>query len=143
MSELWVTVASSFEANIYSATHIRGELSKIHEMYCDEARLHEQELNSDRPGRAFDSFGKGRHETSSPSSSKQQLSRKFAREISHYLDKARASSKLKQLILIAEPHFLGVLRASMGKELGKIVIQKISKDLTRQSVASIQKNLIS
>ena len=61
MSELWVLVADQSRARFFTVADSRSALQDMGELVHPEARDREQTLTSDRPGRAFDSKGQGRH----------------------------------------------------------------------------------
>lgn len=54
----------------------------------------------------------------------------FAKRLGDYLDKARTSHRYDRLHLIAPPKFLGQLRKELGKEVGKLVVEELPKDLS-------------
>ncbi len=59
---------------------------------------------------------------------KEQSLKKFCREISGYLELERNTSHFDDLVLVAEPHTLGVLKQSLGDQLTKKVASTIDKD---------------
>lgn len=142
MSYAWVVVADAAVAKIYATNKHLGALTPVTVFQCDEARLHEQELTSDRAGRSFDSFGAGRHETSAPTSSKQQIAIRFAKSVSKFLGQGRVKKDFDQLIIVAEPKFLGLLSGSLDAEVAKLVWQKFSKDFTKHDDEEIRQYLI-
>jgi protein required for attachment to host cells len=54
----------------------------------------------------------------------------FSRRIGDYLEKARTDHRFHQLVLVAPPKFLGLLRKELGKEVGKLVADELPKDLS-------------
>ena len=55
--------------------------------------------------------------------------RTFAREVGRYLDQARNEHRYDQLVLVAPPKFLGALRKELHKEVEKLVVDELPKDL--------------
>ena len=65
----------------------------------------------------------------------------FAGELVQTLDKARQDGKFDDLVLVASPHFLGVLRQKLNGPLEKSVVQSISKNLVNESESVIHQNI--
>lgn len=59
----------------------------------------------------------------------EQAANQFARNVVGYLQKERQNKKFSDLTIIAEPHFLGKLRAAMDAPTERKVVQWIKKDL--------------
>jgi protein required for attachment to host cells len=95
-----------------------------------QARLHEQELVSDLPGRSFDRAGEGRHAMESRTGPKRVTQIAFAREIAHHLEQVRNSGACERLVVIAAPAFLGLLRNELSDALHKATVASLDKDLT-------------
>lgn len=55
----------------------------------------------------------------------------FAREISSFLKSETLKKSFKSFTVVAEPHFLGILRSKMSKKLKKSVTSWIKKDLQK------------
>jgi protein required for attachment to host cells len=55
----------------------------------------------------------------------------FARHICACLERARAQGRFDQLVLVAAPEFIGVLRAQMGRQLDQLVTRELGQDHTR------------
>lgn len=140
MSSTWVIVADGSRARIFEV----GSSSDLHEIETlahPESRLHEQELTSDLPGRAFDSSGEGRHAMGQTVEPKKHEVEAFARQLVDHLEKARTDNRLGKLVVIAAPAMLGELRNAFGTELRKLVAAEIDKDLTQHSIEDIQQHV--
>ena len=68
---------------------------------------------------------------------------KFARQIAHYLEPAYLNNKFNQLLLIAEPSFLGLLRKNFSQPIRKLVALELDKNITTHSIGDIRKYLVS
>lgn len=129
MGKTWVVVAESSRARIYCADTPRAPLTEVEDYANPEGRLHDQELTSDLPGRAFDSGGEGRHamEQRTLPGEREQLA--FARTLGQRLEAARRDGELERLVLIAPPEFLGHLRKSLNGSMRELVILELGKNL--------------
>ena len=124
----WVLVANGHKACILSIKR-RKEVSLIKEFETDA--LPARELVSDRPGRSFDRHGDGRHAMEPPTDARRQTSVRFLVDVAAFLDQERLQNHYRQLIVIAAPAALGVLRKHFSKPVHDAVIREIPADLTQ------------
>ena len=141
MSNIWVVVAESASATIYSANKPASSLRKLQSLSHPESRMHEQELTSDLPGRTFDSHGNNRHAMGSPVEPKKEEAIRFAKEVIDTLETARSKQRFGKLYMVAPPEFLGLLRAHLSAPLASLVTQEINKNLTALKPAELRKQL--
>jgi protein required for attachment to host cells len=90
-------------------------------MHDDSATHKEADFASDRPGRAFDIVGAGRHAMSQAESGQDHEMLLFARQVADYLNRSIANSDYLHLVLIAAPRFLGCLRSELSNAALKAV----------------------
>ena len=128
MEKLWILVAESTHARLFEAKSLTKPLNEVHEFSFPEARLHERDIYSDRPGRVNDRMGEARHAMEGPDIRNQQH-HDFSRQIADYLDDGRQRNAFQRLILIAPPDFLGALRDHLGHEVEKRIERTIHKNL--------------
>ena len=121
MNDTWVVVADSSKARILLADDTDVGLAELDVLEHPEGRMHEQELTSDLPGKAFDSGGQGRHAMSSSVEPKKHEVMKFAKRVTDHLELARTKASLAKVYLIAPPAFLGQLRDHLTPSLAKII----------------------
>lgn len=86
-------------------------------------------MGSDRPGRAFDSHGQGRHAMSKEHDNTEQTAIRFAKQLSALLDDGRTRNQFARLVLVAEPRFLGQLREALSPATAAFVAASLDKDL--------------
>ena len=141
MADAWVLVADAARARIFSVDSPRAKLHPVEQLVSPEARLHDRDINADRPGRAFDSFGEGRHAMGTNSNPKEQDAKRFAREVADHLEQGRVGNRFDRLVVVAEPHFLGLLRKAIKPPLEQLVTLEINKDLSKANDAEIRKHL--
>ncbi len=58
-----------------------------------------------------------------------QVAQSFARKLSEVLEQGRTSNQFDRLWLVAEPSFLGLLRANLSDVTAKCVVGSETKDL--------------
>jgi protein required for attachment to host cells len=136
-----VVVADEFQAIFYAREKKFSPLAEIDAMQNVAAREKTGELMSDRGGRAFDSHGQGRHAmTNEKTDPKSQSAIVFAKEIADRLSAERSKGSYDNLIVVAAPRFLGVLRPALDTA-GVEAALEIDKEVTGKDAEFIQ-NLI-
>lgn len=134
----WVVVAESSRARILRLEGLQSPLCELDDLVNPDARAHEQDLISDRPGRTFDSSGQGRHAKQAPASHKQQRSADFARVLAERMEHGLAQGEFEEIILIAAPEFLGLLRQHLSEATKQHVKREIHKNIVRESEETIR-----
>lgn len=106
-----------------------------------EGRLRDREVDTDRPGRAFQSKGQGRSAYERRTMPQRQFAEDFAREIAQTLKAARVEHAYTRLILVAAPRLLGLLRAALDPPTAALVTGSLDKDLAGADAAAIAEQL--
>jgi protein required for attachment to host cells len=141
MDNIWVLVADSGRARLFEAVGAKAPLEEQTDLVMPRARLQEQDLGSDRPGRSFDSAGGGRHAMEPRTPAKEVESDRFAARIAALLDSERVAGAYTRLVLVAPPSFLGQLRDALSDQVRALVSIELDKDLVRFDVDAIRKRL--
>jgi protein required for attachment to host cells len=131
MSQKWVVVADQSRARIFAMDSPSAPLREIEDLLHPAGRQRAQELKSDRPPRLFRGKGEASHPVDTKVDVKEQEAINFARRIADRIERARTQAELTQLVVIAPPDFLGVLRAALSPSAMKHLVQTIDKNLVR------------
>ena len=126
----WIVVADEAKARVLSLSKLTEPLIEFKTSNSLEAKMLDQELVSDKSGISHDSSGQGRHSVGEKHEHKEQYEIRFAKKISDYLEENRQASAYSKLIIIAAPHFLGVLRKTLTQGVLNLVTLEVDKDLT-------------
>jgi protein required for attachment to host cells len=137
----WVIVAESSRARVFETAKSRQDLKEIESFSHPESRLHDRDLTSDLPGRAFDSQGQNRHSMEQPVDPKEKEVISFARQLSHYLETARTNNEFQHLGLVAPPEMLGILRETLSSETSKLLAFEVGKNLVKLPEKEISSHL--
>lgn len=137
MKQTWIVVAESARARILATLEAGGKLRELADLSHPESRLHDRELSSDLPGRAFDSHGEGRHGMEPATTPREQEVRTFAAEIARYLERGRHEGSYEALVLVAPPRFLGLLRAELSDACRNLVVGELDKNLVQADVGTL------
>ena len=141
MNTIWILVANQAEAQIYSANRIPGDLVLVAALTHAEGKAHARDLKSDAPGRVHDRTGQARHAMEPDTGVKEEERRRFVKELVERLKTARFQGKFDQLVLLAAPAVLGVIRKTLNGGLARTVVREIPKDVIGQDVDKIQAQL--
>lgn len=141
MNTIWILVANQAEAQIYSATRLPGSLTLVQTLNHKAGSARARDLTSDAPGRVHDRQGAARHSMEPDTGVKEELRRRFVKELVDKLQAARLKAQYDQLVLLAAPAVLGVIRKTMSADLERVVIREIPKDVIGQGLDSIELQL--
>ena len=129
MKATWVLVADGARAQFYRAEDGRLLPALDHDLAVP-VRAHARSAETDRPGRAFDTAGQGRHAMEPPTAWKVHEKHVLAQAVASELRQAVERHQLDRLILVAPPEMLGDLRAAFDPLVECRVVAEVGKDLT-------------
>ena len=141
MPTTWIVVADSSAARVFDAPSPTGGLSEVAAYAHSESRLHERDLRSDQPGTTKDRAGYATHGIEPRTSPKEHEAIVFARMLAETIERARATSQIERLLLVAPPEFLGHLRAAMSASARKIVASEFTLNVVRMAPDEIRRHL--
>lgn len=98
------------------------------------------ELGTDRPGRSYQSLGSGRSAVESPDHHA-ALEEAFLKKVADYLHTQRHANAYSELILVAPPRALGLLREFLAADVRGSVKAELAKDLTHLPTDAIERHL--
>jgi protein required for attachment to host cells len=136
MANTWIVAADSSRARVLQVAG-RERLVEIEDMLNPAGRMDNRELTTDAYPRL--------RGTSSPASDRQEMTATehetelFAKRVGEYLDKARNQHRYDELVLVAPPKFLGLIRKELGKEVEKLVANELPKDLSWFNARELEK----
>jgi protein required for attachment to host cells len=133
----WLIVTDAARARLYALADRSSPLEELQDLVHPAARLKGEEIDSDRPGRAFDSHGEQRHAMEPSTQPKHEEAMHFAHEIADLLREGLDTHRFDQLCVIAPPQFMGLLRETMDDAVRRTVKGELVKDLTRESTDRI------
>jgi protein required for attachment to host cells len=141
MDKVWIVVADSAVARIFTAATPTGALEELETLDHPEGRMREQELVSDLPGRTFDRAGEGRHMKEVQVRPKEHEATKFAENLAQHLETGRVQGRYDTLFLVAAPDFLGLVRQKLSPQTAALVQLEIDNDFTKHDPREIRKAL--
>ena len=112
MANTWIVAADSSRARFLQVAG-RKRLVELESLLNPEARVDGRDLMTDAHPRLQE------HATDL-----------FAKRVGAYLERARTDHRYDELVLVAPPKFLGVLRRSLDRQVAKRVVEVLPKDLS-------------
>ena len=141
MKSVWILVADSSQARIFSAQNSQADLIEIETLIHPEGRLHDQDLESDSPGKISGPQGAGGHAYSDENSPKEQEEINFALRVAHHLSDELNQNKFDRLYMVAAPSFLGDVRKALSSRVEKHVAFSLGKNIVMLSPEEIRTHL--
>lgn len=141
MFKTCVVVADSSRARLFIAETASAELYETETLTHPESRQHTQDLTSDLPGKGHDANRSGHHSMDVKIDPHAQEVKTFAHEVCEHLRTGITGNHFNNIVLIAEPSFLGNLRNIMDKQTYKHVSLEINKNLVKHSPDDIRGHL--
>jgi protein required for attachment to host cells len=133
-----VVVADHVRARVFRADAPTAALDELQDLLHPDARLHEGDLVSDRSGRLDRGRGVGGSAAGSAQGAKRHEGEAFARQLCEQLQEVVSRSRATRLYVVAEPGFLGLLRAAMDPALRQLLAAEVGKSLVTHPLAEIR-----
>jgi protein required for attachment to host cells len=141
MDTIWVLVANQAEAQIYSSDQHGENLVMVDTLLDKEGAAHSRDLLTEAPGRAIDRVGLARHAMEPKRGVMEEHRRRFVKKVVERLEAGHLRGDFDQLVILAAPAVLGVVRKTLPADLEKIVVKEVPKDLIGRGVDEIQANV--
>jgi len=141
MGKKWILVAHRSGARLFENRGPGKGLELLKTVEHPAGKLRRHDIDSDKHGRSFDRRGGGRHAYSAEQDPTAHIAEQFAKQLTQLLDEGRTQQRYAQLVLVAEPRFLGVLRASMAAPTAALVVATLDKDLGNTDARELPKFL--
>ena len=141
MSRIRIVVADQAEAIFYDTPSLGTRPEEVARISDPAAHLHDRDFESDRPGRSYESVGGARHAIERENDPRHREAIRFAKRIARRLDDARRRDEYEELIVVAGPPFLGLVRAELSRPTRQRVVHEIRKDLVHSPVEALREHL--
>jgi protein required for attachment to host cells len=140
INNLWVLVCDGRKALLFQnagdRTYPKLETREMFEHAVPPTR----ELGTDSPGRFF-SPADGRRSAAEPTDLHAEEELRFLVTLAHHLDRYATEHGIKDLVIAAPPHALGVLREKLPHHLRSLVRAEVDKDYVAMPAYEIEKHL--
>ena len=133
----WLLIANGTEARLVCNEGPGRGLKELDAHLPSGPNRPAREIMADRPGRTFDSFGKGRHGKEPPTDPRDVEMHSFLSQVAGCLEREAARDTFDRLILIAPPKALGLLRQELGDKAQAKLTDELHKDLTKVALRDL------
>lgn len=120
-----VIVADASKARIFKSTGSLQQLKEIEDLIHSESRMNDSELMSDTSRISANRRGSLQPRTF-PKDHEEQT---FAKQLGKHLKELHSKEPYEDLVLVASPHFLGMLRNELHAPIANLVSKTIDKEL--------------
>ena len=141
MGKKWVLVAHRSGARLFENRGPGKGLELLKTVEHPAGKLRSHDIDSDKHGRSFDRRGGGRHAYSNEQDPTTHIAEQFAKQLAELLDDGLTQQRYVQLVLVAEPRFLGILRAALNSTTAALIVATLAKDLGNTDARDLPKFL--
>jgi protein required for attachment to host cells len=141
MRTIWIVVADAGRARIVSKAEGTGGLLPVQHLDNPAGRAHDSELVTDQTGRIGKHRSGIRSAMDPATDPHEEKASEFARELNRLLDAAAARHAYDLLVLVAPPHFLGLLKSGLLPRAKRRLLRSLASDLTKLSTLELDSHL--
>ncbi|WP_308910496.1 host attachment protein [Pseudokordiimonas caeni] len=126
----WIVLADAAHAKIYTRHYVDGALQQLWVMEHPEARAHQSEMGTDRPGHGHGSASHHRYAYEDHANFPEQESEHFLRSIASEVNRAAKHDEMDNIILIALPKTMATIKS----EFNRHTLAKISGEYAKNLI---------
>jgi protein required for attachment to host cells len=142
MNTVWILVCDSARARFFEIRAGDPSWHIVSEISHEESRSKADVLVSDHSGRRSSEGGSVHHNALAPASSPKEVEKAhFAHTLLKMLDQAMRSGRFRRWVLVAPPHFVGLMGRELTPELKKHLAATVDKDLNHVAVHELAERL--
>jgi protein required for attachment to host cells len=137
----WFTLANRTEAKIY----LEKMDHQFHLVEClsnPQGNLTETKLDSDKPGRTSARGQTVQHALDRHFGKHEQIAVEFAASIGDYLNSAAQKDLFDEIVIVAEPHFLGLLNEQVSQHSIRKKIRTLDREFVHGTIREIRKKVL-
>ena len=137
-SVIGIVVCNHSQARLFKANSM-AIVSEIADQVNPQARMRDQDLATDEPGKYRGGGLDGQHHAEDHRTApRDKAAANFARDIATAVAAMVATHQLEKLYIVAEPGMLGLLRAELSDHCRKLVADEITKDVVGRTPDQIR-----
>jgi protein required for attachment to host cells len=142
MTTVWILVCDAAKARTFEVRPGNAEWQAVKVALHDDSRKKATELVSDHSGSRSSEGGTVHHNALAPSSSPKDVEKeRFARSLADMLDHELRAARFDKWVLVAPPHFVGLMKQSISEAVGKHLLAIVEKDLNHLDVHALADRL--
>lgn len=130
MHTVWILVCDAAKARFFETSGANPAWHLVNEVFHEASKSKAAELAGDRSGSRSSEGGSVHHNALAPASSPRDVEKgHFAHSLGDMLDQAMRSARFRRWVLVAPPHFAGVIAKELTPELKKHLLATVEMDL--------------
>jgi protein required for attachment to host cells len=142
MTNTWILVSNAAEARLFLNEGCGKGLHLVNNWVHPDSRKHEGDFITSSAGRVQQSDAHGaRPAIQWKTSPKETEMQHFAAELVKYLESGRMTGAFQHLILVAPPHFLGLIREHLDNPMDALVRATLDKDYSQKGEPELIEHL--
>ncbi|HEX2492551.1 MAG TPA: host attachment protein [Steroidobacter sp.] len=136
-----VIVADAKTVHVFESGADDAGLRKLAAFHNPDAKAHERDLVTDRPGRTASSANKARQAYEPNVTARQHALQRWLKLIGGQLQRLLAARRSEGCVLIAGPRLLAQLRSSLPAKLSALNRVELQRDLATQPAAALERRV--
>ena len=131
-----IVVADAARARFFARDD--DKLEERESLVHAEGRMHEGDLVTDKGADVHESTAPSARSSHSAERARKHEAEVFAKQVAERIHHERVGGQLEQLIVVAPPSFLGLLRDKLDKPTSKLLAHTVDKDLSKARLEEIE-----
>jgi protein required for attachment to host cells len=142
MNKVWILVCDAARARLFEIRDDDPSWHAVGVFDHAESRAKASDLAGDHSGQRSSEGRSVHHNALAPASSPKEVEKgHFGHSLATMLDQAMRSKRFHRWVLVAPPHFLGMLKNELTPELQKHLLATVDKDLTQLELPNLTERL--
>ena len=142
MNNVWVLVCDAAKARVFEIRQGDPTWHAVELVLHEGSRSKASELVGGRSGSRSSEGRSVHHNALAPASSPKEVEKEsFAHTLTTTLDQGMRSARFRKWVLVAPPHFLGLMRKEITSELEKHLLTMVDKDFNDLAVHELSERL--
>ena len=142
MNNVWVLVCDAAKARVFEIRDGDPTWHAVELVLHEGSRSKASELVGGPSGTRSSEGRSVHHNALAPASSPKEVEKEgFAHTLAKTLDQAMRSARFRKWVLVAPPHFLGLMRKQLTSELEKHLLTTVHKDFNDLAVHELSERL--
>lgn len=141
MGKTWILVAHRSGARLFENRGPGKGLDLLQSLDNPAGKLKNQKIDSDKPGRYADGRQSNRHGYGHDQEPTMHIAEQFAKQLVSLLEDGRNRQRYTKLVVVADPRFLGILRAALPSQTSALLAGTLDKDLGSINARELPRHL--
>jgi protein required for attachment to host cells len=142
MNTVWVLVCDAARARFFEIRRGDPSWQVVSEVSHEGSRSKASDLVSDQAGRRSSEGRSVHHNALAPASSPKDVEKgHFAHSLGRTLDQAMRSARFRRWVLVAPPHFVGLMERELTPELKKHLMATVNGEMTHLDAKHLAERL--